>query len=112
MKPERQRTAIAEACGWTGIAPYHNNGPLWGKSPDGTLHALPDYLNDLNAMHEAETEKVLGDRRLLYLGALEELLGVEEEPLSAIAEWTVVHATAAQKAEAFLKAMGTWEDEE
>jgi len=47
MKPEQQRIAIARAC---------------GEDNDSILRGLiPDYLNDLNAMHEAE--QTMGDPR-------------------------------------------------
>lgn len=61
MKPEAIRIAISEACGWKLInLPNHPNGSkiLW-KTPageqlqSGTIHTLPDYLNDLNAMQAA-----------------------------------------------------------
>lgn len=58
MKPEEQRIAIAEACG---LKEYQSPaGAYWygedhPSCQDGaTLWELPDYLNDLNAMHEAE----------------------------------------------------------
>ena len=47
---------IAEYCGWQILEPevhptitYH-----WAIEPDGSKSILPDYCNDLNAMHEAE----------------------------------------------------------
>ena len=51
MNAEAQRIAIAKACGWTVTA----NG--WWIDPEdksGGLADCPDYLNDLNAMAEAE----------------------------------------------------------
>ncbi len=96
MNPEQQRIAIAEACGWNGIAPYHGGGPLWGKSHLGTLNALPDYLNDLNAMHEAE--KVLTESQMTTMSQyLHRKLGML---------WGF--ATADQRAEAFLKTLNLW----
>ena len=52
MTPEAQRIAIAEACGWSyeKNETYAPDGAFWwSKNPE-----FPDYLNDLNAMHEAE----------------------------------------------------------
>lgn len=43
MTPEAQRIAIAEACGWQLL------GGMWHHPIGGFI---PDYLNDLNAMHE------------------------------------------------------------
>jgi hypothetical protein len=64
MSPEKQRIAIAEACGYT----WFPNPMLPGQKilALSTEHAAtnklgswvwalaPDYLNDLNAMHDAE----------------------------------------------------------
>ena len=57
---------------------------------------MPDYLNDLNAMHEAE--KVLNEAYLWnrYKGWL---LTWMTEP---------IRATAPQRCEAFLKTIGKW----
>lgn len=51
MNPEAQRIAIAKACGWTHIV--FDRG--WKSTDLGDFQAkIPDYLNDLNTMHEAE----------------------------------------------------------
>ena len=99
MNNEKQRIAIAEACGWK-PNPFIRDmsGQVFPQSP-------PDYLNDLNAMHEAEKmltehqwdeyERVLRlvcDGCSYFEGAGKELL----------------HATAAQRAEAFLRTLGKW----
>ena len=90
MNPEQQRIAIAEACGWkTG----YRDPEAW--------HPLPDYLNDLNAMHEAEktlTDKAHEEFRLnLY-----DVIGDDSR--------LIVSSTAAQRAEAFLLTIGKWEE--
>jgi hypothetical protein len=64
MNPEQQRIKIAEACGWTEV---HTSGPmnnLCGIVPNAELMSsqgadevychIPDYLSDLNVIHEAE----------------------------------------------------------
>jgi len=94
MKPEEQRIAIAKYCGWTSDR-YHT---LWTR-PDKTgryylTDELPDYLNDLNAMHEAENY-IMDESSIVYLEWLARLSCV----------W---HATAAQRAEAFLRTIGKW----
>jgi hypothetical protein len=52
MNKEQQRIAIAEACGWL-IGKVGNNvsNPKGDERP---WKDIPDYLNDLNAMHEAK----------------------------------------------------------
>jgi hypothetical protein len=71
---------------------------------------LPDYLNDLNAMHEAE--KVLSDgQRMTYYGHLVSIarksLGIDPCESHYQPKFTT-HATAAQRAEAFLCTVGRW----
>lgn len=62
---------------------------------------LPDYLNDLNAMHEVEktlTDKAHEEFRLnLY-----DVIGDDSR--------LIVSSTAAQRAEAFLLTIGKWEE--
>ncbi len=70
-----------------------------------TIALLPDYFNDLNAMHEAE--KVLTEsQQMPYRTAL---FCTEEVDYSY---FKLIHATAAQRAEAFLRTIGKWEDSE
>ena len=110
MNKENQRIAIAEACGWTASLNYGSMGGWITRDPSGNhgydaiggtrdgafLRSCPDYLNDLNAMHEAE--KVLTD-----------------DDHKTYRSWLVVvcygqHwlATAEKRAEAFLRTIGKW----
>lgn len=112
MNPEEQQIAIAEACGWCWTyGPYTAFGasqPLkvW-RAPNGEGHGihpmLPDYLNDLNAMHEAE--KMLSDMQLRVYDKW--LCGRRFIKALETYAW---HATAAQRAEAFLRTIGKWKD--
>jgi hypothetical protein len=67
--------------------------------------ALPDYFNDLNAMHEAE--KILNDHQKIgyYLN-----LALWREDTGELTEnlYEVVHATSAQRAEAFGLTLSLW----
>lgn len=105
MKPEAQRIVIAAACGWLDkriptLTSDTSLGRCW-ISPIGRFHqTCPDYLNDLNAMHEAE--KTLSGT---------ELWPIYEDFLLAVTARKgnhLVRATAAQRAEAFLRAIGKW----
>jgi hypothetical protein len=120
MKADKQRIAIAEACRWTR---EYADVPTWdasldsykgGYTPVRTLlfrrrekcvmaGNLPDYLTDLNAMHEAE--KML-----------------TREQMDTYAQWVYsivardgarmtygIAAPAAQRAEAFLRALNLWQ---
>lgn len=74
--------------------------------------SVPDYLNDLNAMHEAE--KVLTmDQMRLYQDKLCWWINhyiYNDRARSGPAHHSdfVIHATAAQRAEAFLRTIGKW----
>jgi hypothetical protein len=114
MTPEEQRIAIAEACGWTVKRWTDGEGnSVVGLLPPGvektssSFRHSPDYLNDLNAMHEAE-ETLLAKcgndpQDDLWVDYLANLLMAAPLCLRE-------HATAAQRAEAFLKTIGKWED--
>lgn len=116
MNTDKQRVGIAEACGWR-IKQIHEttfvyppgspvgNGYL-GALPDSPeiLGLLPDYLADLNAMHEAEM--ALSDTtRMSYINNLAIATGGNEW-----SKWPTATATAAQRAEAFLKTLNLWEE--
>ncbi len=104
MKPHRQRIAIAKACGFKCSEYSDELGQL-------VAEFTPDYLNDLNAMHEAE--KVLTYEQAeefveqLYLADQKNNLAENPPPW----RFNVASATSAQRAEAFLKTIGKWEDE-
>jgi acyl-CoA thioesterase FadM len=131
MTPEAQRIAIAEACGKQVIywrVDYNNHGRTssyiakteeaansW-PFRDGGIHlfvnvaAIPDYLADLNAMHEAEA--VLDDRQQQcrnYVEELEHVLIRAHEMSLDPSRFGMLHATAAQRAEAFLRTLGKWQ---
>lgn len=102
MTPEEKRIAIALACGWTPRkAELMGNIYTW-NTPEGDMvreAGLPDYLNDLNAMHEAE--KVLTKDQCFYYRD-----EIQNAVLKTIAYWSadfVFGATAAQRADAFIK---------
>ena len=126
MTPEAQQIAIAEACGWKDVkhtkheevdienrSIIHWSG-LTGIPPEFAHWAnrvrIPDYLNDLNAMHEVE--KVLSSKNEPVKG---------ESQRSAYLDWLgycgenntsevygCVSATASQRAKALLKALNLW----
>ncbi len=95
LTPEQKRIRIAELQGWTEVK--HSLGVIPGGSG---VNYIPDYLSDLNAMHEAE--KLLQTDDTTTLGQLWELY---VENLSTY-KWKAVCATAAQRANAFLLVVG------
>ena len=107
MTPEQQRIAIAEACGWKcidtdGTVRCRNYSYIatTGISPLSSLsEQIPNFLSDLNAMREAE--KSFPQLSDFYRFTLIEVVGDEQR----------IHlATAAQRAEAFLRTIGKWEE--
>lgn len=124
MTPEKQRIAIAEACGWTDVCTEEGEDvyiesrticPWSGlrglKTGESRRSFIPRYTEDLNAMHEAE--KVLTEwQQHAYI---EQLNRQQNEIARQTKNWAKlnnfwrVHSTAAQRAEAFLRALGKWE---
>jgi hypothetical protein len=104
MTKEQINIAIAKACGWTFINQVDKRPH--GLPPDGKkdryTSPLPDYCNDLNAMHEAE--KILSDESHADYAC--ELV----KTIRQNGEWfESVSATAAQRAETFLRTINKWE---
>jgi hypothetical protein len=102
MNKEKQRIAIAEACG-----KWPDGWPHSFMNQSDRLRHVPDYLNDLNAMHQAEMSRVDmedGGFIVLFREYLHTILGHDGS--------LAIHATAAQRAEAFLRTIGKWEDDE
>lgn len=109
MKELDQRMAIAEMDGWKNIAP---DGRIPQFKQDGYIEIRnlpPDYPNDLNAMHRAElllTEEQIGEYGANLIGRDGETVSLWAPAHYEIAK--VAMASAAQRAEAFLKATGKW----
>lgn len=106
MTDDQINEAIAEACGWTEIQTCTCWDDVFRGKPPGKigLKHIEDYCNDLNAMHEAE--KVLGKKLSEYGNQLCEMTIVSKDDFPECYIW---HATARQRAEAFLRTLGKWE---
>ena len=133
MDKEKQRIAIAEACGWKFELCNNPTSSYKAWIKDGVWHedGPPDYLNDLNAMHEAwniEPPKPFTDKfnfQCELAWQLELIVKREfeknpnwprpggldkwEELIWTAKEYLIANATAAQRAEAFLRTLGLWE---
>lgn len=129
MSPEEQRIAIAESVGWKfelEDSPGMLSACANAKDPEGFDHQImfhpfldkhaevivPDYPGDLNAMHEAEKSLNLNpdDKNghyWRYQLALSEVVNAKERNKGPIA---IIRATAAQRAEAYLRTIGKWKD--
>lgn len=104
MDKEKQRIKIAEALGYTHvrIVKAIEGPPDIGIGHHPTEpHSVPEYLNDLNAMHEAQKILKIGMRNRY------------DAELSLIAERDycfIWETSAKQKAEAFLRTLDLWEE--
>jgi hypothetical protein len=117
MTNDEKRIAIAEACGYTETLVGEEN--VYGRRllPCGSRtgqDALPDYLNDLNAMHEA-FQMLDRFQRITYGRHLQEIVGLHV--IGVISDYphdlgrlaALAHATASQRADAFLLTLGLLE---
>ena len=100
MKDQEINIAIAVACGWCGpTPPYH--------LIDAAMAQPEDYCNDLNAMHEAE-ETLSQEQAFKFVEFLEMVVKHKSNPWSWI--WLTSHASARQRADAFLRTKGLWRE--
>ena len=118
MTPQAQNIAIAQACGWEEIR-VDDNGRLSGLSPinikqgfnDPDNHSwfVPNYTTDLNAMREAIMSQGKGVQCDINCYLLYKTFDASSNPMG----WhKVANATAAQRAEAFLRTLNLWEEDE
>ena len=110
MKDDEQRIAIAEICGWR----YDEINDRWaspfGKRWEYTF-TLPNYLNDLSLMYSAE-ESLTDEQWVDYIEQLEAVTHTDGWPIMTDSEQRrMIHATAEQRSEAFLRAHGKWTKE-
>lgn len=104
LTEEEKRIKVAELCGYHNVQRYffdlENRNDLGGKlTKKRTVSPvlIPDYLNDLNAMHEAE-KVMTPDQMSVYVSRLAFICLHDAMEDSAF-------ATAAQRAEAFVLTM-------
>jgi hypothetical protein len=128
MTPQQINEAIAASVGWTKV---EQMGPVvvgsrvdemqqrhlvyeprllasW-QTPDGKdwrMH-IPNYYNDLNAMHEVE-KTLTGREQFVYMIDLKTVVYANSLNNNMSVEFQLHHATAAQRAEAYLKVKGLW----
>ena len=111
MNPDEQRIAIAEACGWK----RHPRDPWIVTAPNmpnsvQPLSTIPDYLNDLNAMHQAWLTLSHFNRDCFESALYSVIVGQAEYNRNDDQPY-ITNATALQRARAFLETLGLWEGE-
>lgn len=108
MTAEKINQAIAGHVGWTRIQGERGMPPGQLGSIEGDAPLIPNYAGDLNAMHEAEKVIIADDdgvnewsARYTLAGNIYRVVPTGKQP---------VFATAIQRAEAFLRTIGKWEE--
>jgi hypothetical protein len=99
MTDEQINQAIAEACGIVG-----KSGEIY-KTPDGWVVDCPKFATDLNAMHEAEKTLKGYEQIHTYVWHLNNRKDWETD-----FKLMEVHISARDRAEAFLRTLGKWEE--
>lgn len=119
LSPEEKRVKIAEACGWFAVRTFQYHGViLVGDHPEATddqrnfpdgrgawLAMVPDYYNDLNAMHEAiKTQCEFALFRFTYTTNLRKVINPENWGM--VTEFRLLNSEASEQADAFLLTIG------
>lgn len=121
LTPEQKRIKIAEILGWKDIKQGRLMNEFYGRMNGWDYKAIvPDYLNDLNACHEMEKVVIKSSKPWSsgptepdwYLDNLRKVTGgklMNHEGLTTLSHGSfllIVHATAAQRCDAFLLVLG------
>lgn len=127
MTLEAQRIAIAEACGWKWSRTREGENVIFRLSDPrsggrGTIlnpqemtdeeilvQFIPDYLYDLNAMHEAEKVLTTDSQKDNYHDAICDVL-IGGSSFRWTDTFSVITATATERATAFLRTLGLWKE--
>lgn len=118
MTEKEQQIAIATVSGWRFIrddGSYYAEG-IHGIPPHKSANecnetSLPDYLNDLNAIHEVE-KYLRNEQKGTMINNLCIVVTRDHDPelgpMTAITE--AFFASASQRVEALLRTLGLWKD--
>lgn len=116
MNPIDQQIAIAESQGFTPFKRNEDGSVKSWKGPDGSVWQEPwapcNYLEDLNAMHEVESKMDLSlhDYYEFWLGEITKTSALALRRSFVGERFMLAHATAAQRAEAYLRTINKWKD--
>lgn len=102
---QEKRVKIALSCGWKLSTVSPERHPDWVCPPENDPHLcggpaelnVPNYFESLEEMHKAEQFLTDNEQKHQYAS----YLGRHDY-------WTLIHATAAQRAEAFGKTLALW----
>lgn len=103
MNNDQINIAIAQHFGWTDTDIVNRGGKLmYGQTE------VPNYCGDLNAMHKAEM-RIPNDKQSEYDSHLVAIVG-EETGLLPSLQFRCITASAKQRAKAFVRTVGKWEE--
>jgi len=112
MTQEQKRIKLAEAGGWTEISDWKAAG-INGKHPtESWVEVIPDYFNDLNAVHElvmSQPKEVRSRFRVELQWLITKpckVSGIQLMNAENYDQW--FHATAAQRCEALGITLKLW----
>lgn len=125
MNKEKQRIAIAKACGLFEIMPLRRTTRKGKESPNGVklwyaeshmggaaeCREVPRYPDDLNAMHEAIMSEWFQLAMLVFTSHVKTIMECEGLWAVGAAGANLLRAPAYVLAEGFLKTLNLWEEE-
>lgn len=103
MNEKEQNAAIAQLCGWVNVFVDKQTGTL---PPVRAIMSIPDYVEDLNAMHDAE--KIMTPKQVTTYK--KELVNSRTDEGADYAYQNIALSTSSQRAKAFLKTFQKWVD--
>jgi hypothetical protein len=118
MTDEQINVAIAEACGWVDRGSFNESRPEDHKfkrrignteNYEWRWQHEFNYCTDLNAMHEAEATLSVSCRMDYPTVLLRVLFELDKYTWYATGGFTHITTTARQRAEAFLRTLGKWD---
>ena len=118
MNNKEINKAIAQEAGWKKIESFEEFWKVADRKKEKRFWAeddLPDYCNDLNAMYGVEamlTGTIHDNKQRTYYQHLREII-VKKMPdmlwdEESYINFQILHATALERAEAFLRTIGKW----
>ena len=121
MTPDQQQRAIERVCGWIIANPENDRADYRHWTPPNCVakpnHIYgdrpPDYLNDLNAMHEAEQVLTYEQKEqfVFWMNHIHPSADIHHSDAQKdfrLEVFSLVHSPASQRSEAFLRTLRLW----
>ena len=117
MNTQKQRIAIAEACGWARNGSSGNDEYPWVKPVNGVAKSLPDYPRSFKDLREAEIALGLHDTdnlelRVKWINALRMVVSrrcpKNNSGTPIVSDIDLLNASEEERCEALVRAIGKW----